>query len=73
MFRALIDLFCGKTIESEFIPIHLGKLKIMLKERKGRRYVYMRFGYLGNVQYHQLGIGEVDQVIQTLVAFRDRP
>ncbi len=70
MFGSLMDFFGGKKLLENFIPIRDGKLKIILKERNGERYIYMRFSYTGNIQYHALHKENIDKTISTLCEYR---
>ena len=70
MLGLLTDFFGGKKLLEKFIPIRNGKLKIILKERNGERYIFMRFSYAGNIQYHALHKENIDETISTLCEYR---
>ena len=70
MFDSLKNLFGGNKLDEAKVPLREGKLKIILKERRGERYVYMRFSYPGNTQYHVLFEEDLDGVIATLTRYR---
>jgi len=72
ILNAFLDFFGGKKIDEKFVPIRNGKLKIILKERNNEKYIYMRFSYAGNTQYHALHKESVNEAIQTLTDFRNQ-
>ena len=71
MFEHLRDFFGGKSIYEKDVEIGFGKLKIILKQRISKRYLYMKFSYPGNTQYHALTKEDVDNVITALTKFRN--
>lgn len=70
MMNTVLDFFGGQKIKEKTISLQQGRLKAMLKERSGERYVYLRFSYPGNVQYHAIHAESIDEVIETLKDFR---
>ncbi len=71
MLDHLRDFFGGKNIYERHVDIGFGKLKIILKQRVARRYLYMKFSYPGNIQYHALNKEDVDNVIDALTKIRN--
>ena len=72
MFRAVFDFFGGKKIEEKYVSLRSGNLKIILKERDNRRYMYLRFSYSGNIQYHVLHKEDLDEVIDIMTKFKSQ-
>ena len=70
MFRTLLDFFGGSKIYEKEVPVQVGRLKVILKERRGSKYVYLRFSYTGNLQYHVLHEDDVGYLIDTLADVR---
>ena len=54
------------------IRLRYGKLKVILKQRLSRRYIYLKFSYAGNIQYHAIQADEIDELIDTLTEFRQQ-
>ncbi|MEK9661103.1 MAG: hypothetical protein VW644_05130 [Alphaproteobacteria bacterium] len=72
MFRAIADTLFGTKPDETALPLHGGTLKLILKERRGRRYVVLRTSYPGDLYYHTLDLSDLAPLIETLTAFRDR-
>ncbi len=70
MLEGILDFFGGTKISEKFVPIRNGTLKVILKERNSKRYMYLRFSYTGNVQYHLLHKEDVDDVIDVMAEFK---
>ncbi|MCP5080475.1 MAG: hypothetical protein GY948_02130 [Alphaproteobacteria bacterium] len=70
MFESIFDFFGGTKISEKFVSIRNGTLKVILKERNSKRYMYLRFSYTGNVQYHLLHKEDVDDVIDAMAEFK---
>lgn len=70
MFQGLLDFFGGEKISEKYVKLRSGKLKIILKERNDRRYMYLRFSYSGNIQYHTLYKEDMDEVIDIMMKFK---
>ncbi|MEP3276843.1 MAG: hypothetical protein ABJO38_10575 [Stappiaceae bacterium] len=70
MIKTLLNAFGSKKIAKRLIKLREGNLNVILKERNSERFVFMRFSYPGNVQYHTLYSDDIDQVIETLQEYR---
>ena len=70
MFQGLLDFFGGTKISEKYVRLRSGNLKVILKERAGRRYIFLRFSYTGNVQYHILHKEDMDEVIDIMKNFK---
>ena len=70
MMNTVLDFFGGQKIKEKTISLRQGKLKAMLKERRGERHICLRFSYPGNVQYHAIHAENIDEFIETLQDFK---